>query len=186
LGYGAVRSTSTLRYRRVHVSALTRFVKTILTCSAQCSAATNHLITNAVFNISSDLIILSIPMPLLFKIRLQKKNKLVLVAIFMIGAFTVSSPTLPQAKTNKPRLLHLYSISTILFPTRTVHPGYCGISENRTPPCFAQTCLSPTHSYNECSNCVTGIPTQPRKTPYTHRIRIELQPSVLSGTIAIG
>ncbi|KAF7675283.1 nucleotide-binding domain-containing protein [Alternaria burnsii] len=35
--------------------------------SKQCSAATNHLITNAVFNISSDLIILSIPMPLLFK-----------------------------------------------------------------------------------------------------------------------
>lgn len=43
--------------------------------SSQCSAATNHLITNAVFNISSDLIIISIPMPLLFKVRLPKKNK---------------------------------------------------------------------------------------------------------------
>ncbi|KAJ8112244.1 hypothetical protein OPT61_g5352 [Boeremia exigua] len=59
------------------------------TNSTQCSAATNHLITNAVFNISTDLIILSIPMPLLFKVRLPKKNKLVLIGIFLIGLFTV-------------------------------------------------------------------------------------------------
>lgn len=56
----------------------------------QCSAATNHLITNAVFNISSDLIILSIPMPLLFKVRLPKKNKAALIGVFLVGAFTVS------------------------------------------------------------------------------------------------
>ncbi|KAF9699614.1 hypothetical protein EKO04_002517 [Ascochyta lentis] len=62
--------------------------------STQCSAATNHLITNAVFNISSDLIILSIPMPLLFKVRLPKKNKLVLIGIFLIGAFTVVAAAL--------------------------------------------------------------------------------------------
>jgi hypothetical protein len=60
-----------------------------LTSTEQCSAATNHLITNAVFNISSDFIILSIPMPLLFKVRLPKKNKCILLGIFMIGAFTV-------------------------------------------------------------------------------------------------
>lgn len=63
----------------------------VLTALVQCSAATNHLITNAVFNISSDLIILSIPMPLLFKVRLPLKSKLSLMGIFMIGAFTVSS-----------------------------------------------------------------------------------------------
>ena len=62
----------------------------MLTFQAQCSAATNHLITNAVFNISSDLVILSIPMPLLFKVRLPLKSKLSLMGIFMIGAFTVS------------------------------------------------------------------------------------------------
>lgn len=60
----------------------------MLISSGQCSAATNHLITNAVFNISSDLIILSIPMPLLFGVRLPKKNKAILVTVFMIGAFT--------------------------------------------------------------------------------------------------
>lgn len=55
----------------------------------QCSAATHHLITNAVFNISSDLIIISIPLPLLFRVRLPKKNKTILLGIFLIGAFTV-------------------------------------------------------------------------------------------------
>ncbi|KAG9188344.1 hypothetical protein G6011_02267 [Alternaria panax] len=62
--------------------------------SRQCSAATNHLITNAVFNISSDLIILSIPMPLLFKVRLPKKNKTILFVIFCIGAFTIVAAVL--------------------------------------------------------------------------------------------
>ncbi|KAH6234264.1 hypothetical protein HBI53_019230 [Parastagonospora nodorum] len=62
--------------------------------SPQCNAATNHLITNAVFNISSDLIILSIPIPLLFRIRLPKKNKAVLVGVFMIGSFSIIAAVL--------------------------------------------------------------------------------------------
>ncbi|KAF1833024.1 hypothetical protein BDW02DRAFT_399452 [Decorospora gaudefroyi] len=62
--------------------------------SKQCSAATNHLITNAVLNISSDLIILSIPIPLVFKVRLPKKNKVILSIIFLIGAFTIVAAVL--------------------------------------------------------------------------------------------
>lgn len=58
--------------------------------SKQCSAATNHLITNAVLNISSDLMIISIPMPLLFKVKIPTKNKLILCGIFLIGVFNVS------------------------------------------------------------------------------------------------
>jgi hypothetical protein len=65
-----------------------------LTVPEQCSAATNHLIVNAVFNISSDLIILSIPLPLLFRVRLPKKNKTILFAIFLIGAFTIVAAAL--------------------------------------------------------------------------------------------
>ncbi|RMZ66968.1 family decarboxylase [Pyrenophora seminiperda CCB06] len=62
--------------------------------SKQCSAATNHLITNAIFNISSDLIIICIPMPLLFKVRLPKKTKCILFFIFCIGAFTIVAAAL--------------------------------------------------------------------------------------------
>lgn len=96
MAYGAVRSTSTTLCRRTQVSAFAGASDLILTYLAQCSAATNHLITNAVFNISTDLIILSIPMPLLFKVRLPKKNKLILIGIFLIGLFTVGTPTYPR------------------------------------------------------------------------------------------
>ncbi|KAL7780501.1 hypothetical protein CFE70_010524 [Pyrenophora teres f. teres 0-1] len=60
----------------------------------QCSAATNHLITNAIFNITSDVIIILIPMPLLFKVRLPKKTKCILFFIFCIGAFTIVAAAL--------------------------------------------------------------------------------------------
>ncbi|KAL5116957.1 hypothetical protein ACEQ8H_005175 [Pleosporales sp. CAS-2024a] len=60
----------------------------------QCNAATNHLITNAVFNMSSDLLILSIPIPVLFRVRLPKKNKAILIAVFMIGAFNIVAAVL--------------------------------------------------------------------------------------------
>lgn len=59
--------------------------------NSQCSAATNHLITNAVLNISSDLMIIAIPMPLLFKVKLPLKNKMILIGLFLIGTFNVSS-----------------------------------------------------------------------------------------------
>jgi hypothetical protein len=74
-----------LQTRVGHTFGSLRFLLMVV---EQCSAATNHLITNAVFNISSDLIILSIPMPLLFRVRLPMKNKVVLVSVFLIGAFT--------------------------------------------------------------------------------------------------
>ncbi|KAF2643733.1 hypothetical protein P280DRAFT_466474 [Massarina eburnea CBS 473.64] len=62
--------------------------------SPQCSAATNHLITNAVLNISSDLMIISLPMPLLFRVQVPLKKKLILGGIFMVGAFTIVSAVL--------------------------------------------------------------------------------------------
>jgi hypothetical protein len=55
----------------------------------QCSAAKNHLITNAVLNITSDVMIILIPMPLLFQVQLPRKNKAVLIGIFAIGVFNV-------------------------------------------------------------------------------------------------
>lgn len=94
LGFGVGRSRNIGQYRRIRVSAFATSNHTILTISEQCSAATNHLITNAVFNISSDLIIISIPMPLLFKVRLPKKNKTILFVIFCIGAFTIVAAVL--------------------------------------------------------------------------------------------
>ncbi|KAF2739352.1 hypothetical protein EJ04DRAFT_357927 [Polyplosphaeria fusca] len=62
--------------------------------SVQCSAATNHLITNAVLNISSDVMIIIIPMPLLFKVKIPTKNKAILMGVFLIGTFTIVAAAL--------------------------------------------------------------------------------------------
>lgn len=91
---GVGRSTNTGQYHQIQVSIPQVPKCKVLIYLEQCSAATNHLITNAVFNISSDLIILSIPMPLLFKVRLPRKNKIILFIIFCIGAFTIVAAAL--------------------------------------------------------------------------------------------
>ncbi|KAF2967503.1 hypothetical protein GQX73_g6070 [Xylaria multiplex] len=59
--------------------------------SIQCSAATNHLITNAVFNISSDLFIILIPLPVFLQINIAKKKKIVLCGVFALGFFTIGA-----------------------------------------------------------------------------------------------
>ncbi|EXU98679.1 hypothetical protein X797_008153 [Metarhizium robertsii] len=62
--------------------------------STQCSAATNHLITNAVLNISSDIMIILIPMPIFLQSRLKWRKKLILVGVFALGGFTILSAIL--------------------------------------------------------------------------------------------
>lgn len=61
------------------------------TDSIQCSAATNHLITNAVFNISSDLFIIILPLPIFLQINVVPRKKAVLCCVFALGLFTIGS-----------------------------------------------------------------------------------------------
>ncbi|KAI0005600.1 hypothetical protein F4779DRAFT_49335 [Xylariaceae sp. FL0662B] len=62
--------------------------------STQCSAATNHLILNAVLNISSDIMIILIPMPVFLQVQLPPKRKAILCCIFALGIFTILSAIL--------------------------------------------------------------------------------------------
>ncbi|PLN85040.1 hypothetical protein BDW42DRAFT_191123 [Aspergillus taichungensis] len=55
----------------------------------QCSSYYNHLITSTVFNISSDLMMLCIPLPLLVRSRLPWKRKILLCLVFSLGVFVV-------------------------------------------------------------------------------------------------
>merc|ERR1712093_67633 len=57
--------------------------------NVQCSAAIHHLITNAVFNITSDIMMLCIPLPLLIASQLPKANKLILCVLFSLGIFVI-------------------------------------------------------------------------------------------------
>ncbi|KAF2002032.1 hypothetical protein P154DRAFT_431761 [Amniculicola lignicola CBS 123094] len=59
------------------------------TNSTQCSAMINHLITNATLNISSDVLIMLIPFPLVFKVKLPWTKKAILASMFTIGSFTI-------------------------------------------------------------------------------------------------
>ncbi|KAI1184388.1 hypothetical protein F5B17DRAFT_83514 [Nemania serpens] len=59
--------------------------------SIQCSAAPHHLITNAVLNISSDLFIISIPVPVFLRINMVPKKKYFLCAVFALGIFTIGA-----------------------------------------------------------------------------------------------
>src|ERR1700761_6161118 len=64
------------------------------TPNPQCSAAENHLITNAVFNLSSDITMLCIAFSLFVGNRLSWSRKLILCLIFGLGLFTILSAVL--------------------------------------------------------------------------------------------
>jgi len=57
--------------------------------NVQCSTALHHLILNAVVNISSDLLMMSIPLPLLMTSKLPRTKKLILCGLFGLGLFVI-------------------------------------------------------------------------------------------------
>ncbi|KAF3769354.1 hypothetical protein M406DRAFT_249523 [Cryphonectria parasitica EP155] len=62
--------------------------------SLECTAEHNHMITNAVVNISSDIMIIMLPMPIFIRAKLKLKRKLTLIGVFALGAFTILSAIL--------------------------------------------------------------------------------------------
>lgn len=59
------------------------------TPNRQCSAATDHLITNAVFNLTSDCAMLIIGLPMFLRLHLPWKKKAAVVGVFSLGIFTI-------------------------------------------------------------------------------------------------
>ena len=62
--------------------------------TTQCSAATHHLITNAVFNISSDVLTLALALQMFIRSKLPLERKLVLCGIFGLGIFVIFAAAL--------------------------------------------------------------------------------------------
>ena len=62
--------------------------------SIQCSAAIHHLITNAAFNLSSDVAMLGIALPMFLRSHLPLQRKLTLCVIFGLGIFVILSAVL--------------------------------------------------------------------------------------------
>ncbi|KAG9185401.1 hypothetical protein G6011_07945 [Alternaria panax] len=61
------------------------------TSSFQCTALVHHRITKAIFNISSDLIMLCIALQMLIRSQLPMKRKIILCGIFSLGIFVVAA-----------------------------------------------------------------------------------------------
>ncbi|KAL5381539.1 hypothetical protein PMIN06_000348 [Paraphaeosphaeria minitans] len=61
-----------------------------------CSAETNHMITNDVLNLSSDVMIIALPMPVLIGSQLPWKRKLSLCCVFALGVFTILAAILSK------------------------------------------------------------------------------------------
>jgi len=64
------------------------------TPNIQCSAATNHLITNFVFNLTSDIAFLCIGVPLFVTSKLPLKRKLIITGVFCLGLFNMTCAVL--------------------------------------------------------------------------------------------
>ncbi|KAF3006788.1 hypothetical protein E8E13_010292 [Curvularia kusanoi] len=64
------------------------------TNSTQCNTLLHHRITKAIINISSDLIMLSIALPMLIRSKLPWKRKLILCGIFSLGIFVIAAAAL--------------------------------------------------------------------------------------------
>jgi hypothetical protein len=63
--------------------------RAVPTPNVQCDAATNHLITNAVFNLTSDVAMLAIGLPMFLRLSLRLSKKIPLIAIFSLGIFVI-------------------------------------------------------------------------------------------------
>jgi hypothetical protein len=68
--------------------------RAVPTPDPQCDTAINHLITNAVFNISSDVIMLALGVPMFARIQLPLSKKVPLVGIFSLGIFVILAAVL--------------------------------------------------------------------------------------------
>lgn len=55
----------------------------------QCNTATNHLITNAVFNLTSDIAMIAIGLPMFLRLTLPWSKKAPLIGIFSLGVFVI-------------------------------------------------------------------------------------------------
>jgi hypothetical protein len=65
-----------------------------LTCVAQCSTYQYYQIVNAIFNISTDILILAVGIPPILRARLSLQQKLALGVVFGMGAFVIVAAVL--------------------------------------------------------------------------------------------
>jgi hypothetical protein len=63
----------------------------------QCTTLQHYAIVQGCFNISSDVIMLAIPMPMIIKLKLPVKQRIVLCLVFSMGIFVVRTSNLVES-----------------------------------------------------------------------------------------
>ena len=84
--------------------------------NAQCATYHDHLITNTVFNVSSDLMMLAIPLPILIRAKLPLRKKLILCIVFSMGIFVVICALLSKSYS----FVHPYGVDWVYWYVREV------------------------------------------------------------------
>ena len=60
-----------------------------------------HMLMDAAFNITSDALMLCLPIPLVIRAKVPMKRKMVLVGVFSLGALVVSTPSFPTTSRHR-------------------------------------------------------------------------------------
>src|SRR5690242_6716760 len=123
----------------------------------QCTTLEHFAIVQATFNLSSDVLIIAVPIPMVISLTLPTKQKIGLGVLFIMGTFVVSmileESLLPFADTtDRSSLLFLLKFTTFL--TFTIRPTCFGIhgklqwlSTSPTYRAFGRSCVSTFASY---------------------------------------
>ncbi|CAE7001827.1 hypothetical protein PTTW11_01300 [Pyrenophora teres f. teres] len=80
----------------------------------QCTTLVNYAIVQATFNLSSDLFIIAVPVPMILSLKLPLKQKIGLGALFSMGVFVIVAAILTKVY----NLSNIYSTTYMLWYTR--------------------------------------------------------------------
>lgn len=87
----------------------------------QCTTLERYAVVQGCFNISSDLLMLCIPLPLVARARLPRRQKLALALVFSLGAFVVAAALLTKVF----NLTDVYSPEYMLWYAREAGVAVC-------------------------------------------------------------
>ncbi|THY08503.1 hypothetical protein D6D01_09642 [Aureobasidium pullulans] len=132
----------------------------------QCTAATNHLILNAVFNLSSDFLILAVALPMFIKTRLPLRKKIAIVGIFSLGTFVIICAILNKVRKKRYRGPAAFSYS--FSNPYGLEWTYCFSGKNTYTP-YNNNGYTPTYTTTH-----TRVETLVRKKPRHEEIDLDL------------
>ncbi|KAG6061955.1 hypothetical protein E4U17_006078 [Claviceps sp. LM77 group G4] len=133
----------------------------------QCASYYNHMIFATACNISSDLLLLVIPVPIILKTRLPRKRKIILIFILGLGIFNVLAAILNRYEnfSNPNSYVFLYwyvaevGIAVLVGNLPLCWPVLrimCGFTEKtQTPPYHGQTISGSGRKYRKSKNILS-------------------------------